>query len=104
MSSAGHVLDMIKRSKYNASIRQKRIDRIAKLKDIYQQELINKNHQKFHRKKIAPEELKEIKARIRQRLAYKRKIAFVSTIVATILVMGLCALLLYLWGLYLEGS
>ena len=102
MSSAGHVLDMIKRSKYNDSIRQKRVERISKLKDIYQEEIRKNHHIDFQNPNVSKVELNEIKARIRVQLKTKRRKALIYTILLTVSVIGGVVLALKAWFSYLS--
>ena len=85
MSSAGHVMDMINRSKYNASIRKKRTERISKIKDAYREEISKHQHVDFYRKDIDKQELERVKERIRTRMTARRRKIWVFTGLATIL-------------------
>ena len=85
MSSAGHVLDMIKRSRYNDSIRKKRVERMRDLKDVYQEELRKHHHISFRDTEIEKEKLEKIKLNIRKKAIAKQRKAWILTSVATVL-------------------
>ncbi|WP_282036786.1 hypothetical protein [Saccharicrinis aurantiacus] len=74
MSSAGHVMDMIQRSRYNDSIRKKRIERISKIRDAYQEEVRKKHPIGTHEVKLSSEKLIAIKQRIRLQLIREKRI------------------------------
>ncbi len=96
MSSAGHVLDMIKRSRYNDSIRKKRIERMTKVKDIYQEEIRKHHHILFQDKEIDKVKLEEIKSRIRRKIISRRRKAWLLTIALTICIIAA----VYFWASY----
>ncbi len=80
MFGAGFMQDMINKNRYNESIKTKRIERTAKIKDLFNEEL-GKSHQSFNRKKIDPEKLEQIKIRIRRKLIIERRIQVVVTVI-----------------------
>ncbi len=86
MSSAGHVLDMIKRSSYNESIKQKRVDRMRKIKTMYQDELLRHNHTLIQLKDIDKQDLERIKLNIRREISRHRKKRMLLTTLATLMV------------------
>ena len=86
MSSAGHVLDMIKRSGYNESIRQKRVDRMRKIKSMYQDELLCHHHTLIQLKDIDKQDLERIKINIRNQISTQRKRRLLLTGVSTLVV------------------
>jgi len=85
MSSAGHVLDMIKRSRYNDSIRKKRIERVKNIKELYQEEIRKHNHIDFKRNDISKAELDRIKTKVRNKVIIDQRKSWLLTSVATIL-------------------
>ncbi|WP_066633535.1 hypothetical protein [Labilibacter marinus] len=97
MSSAGHVLDMIKRSRYNDSIRRKRMERMRDIKDAYQEEIRKTHHIDFRKKDISQEELEKIKAKIRKKTIQKQRKAWlysgIGTIVTVIVLAALVSMI-----------
>lgn len=102
MSSAGHVLDMIKRSRYNDSIRKKRIERISKIKDIFQEEIRKYHHIDFVNKEVSQEELTQVKANIKKRIKTDERRVVVSTILLTLFVIVFCGFVFVLWINYVN--
>lgn len=102
MSSAGHVLDMIKRSSYNASIKQKRVDRMQKIKAMYEEELLRQHHTEIRHKDIDKQDLEKIKINIRQQISKQRTrrllLSAISTL-AVVIVMYLFFKSMVLWVL-----
>ncbi len=86
MSSAGHVLDMIKRSSYNESIKQKRVDRMRLIKTIYQEELLRHHHTEIRQNDIDKQDLEKIKINIRREISRHRKRRMLLTTLATLIV------------------
>ncbi len=86
MSSAGHVLDMIKRSSYNASIKQKRVDRMRKIKAMYEEELLRHHHTEIRHKDIDKQDLERIKINIRHQISTHRKRKLLLSGVTTLVV------------------
>lgn len=88
MSSAGHVMDMIQRSRYNDSIRRKRIERITKIKEAYQEE-VRKNYPiGTHEIEISNDKLILIKKRIRKQLIREQKIKRIISSLLTVIIAG----------------
>jgi len=96
MSSAGHVLDMIKRSRYNDSVRRKRTERMKDIKELWQDEIRKHNHIEFQRKNIQPEELQKIKERIRRRVIVKHQKSVIYTALTTLVFITIVIVLINL--------
>ena len=76
---------MIKRSRYNDSLREKRIERISKIKDAYLEEIRQNHHIEFNSKNIDKESLDKVKAKIRRNIVASERKTWFLTITTTIL-------------------
>ena len=85
MSFAGHVFDMINRVKYNESLKKMHRDRYARIKELYTDDLSALKKFEVHEDKIAPEEIKKIKLKIKKQIAKENKNTVIKAFVFTVL-------------------
>jgi hypothetical protein len=94
MSSAGHILDMIIRSRNNEALRKSRRKRYADIKDAYLQYVYQ--HVKFEDKiSLSEAELKVIKTKIRAKIIKERRIVYLKTTFTVLIIVGLFVALIW---------
>ncbi len=90
MSFAGHVLDSIKRTQNNRSLKTARHDRINKIKAAYTSHIhvaLKENPQR-----LTNEEIRGIKEKIRTRLQNERRAFYTRTIIISIIIITILSI------------
>ena len=95
MSSAGHVLDSINRMKQNKALKNARRNRYSKVRETY---LKHATHEfkYIDNSNLTPDELRELKVNIRNKIIRERRTIFIKSIITTMII----AILITVWVLY----
>lgn len=95
MSSAGHIMDMINKIRYNSSLRTSYKSRYARIKEAYQKELGSKQVTYVRKTNISKKDLEDVRQIIRRKLKREQRNAFIKTIVLFTIVTAFMAYLVY---------
>lgn len=102
MSFAGHVQDMIIRSKQNRALLMARRERMREMREKLS-ELSPGGYHKFVDKQVSREELKCIKAKIRKEIKRQRIRSLMLSVSFTVVVLTLLVFLIRILVFYLMG-
>ncbi|MDF1549193.1 MAG: hypothetical protein P1P88_15310 [Bacteroidales bacterium] len=87
MSSAGHILDMIKKMQQNEALKNARKNRFRKSKKVYEHQK-NENHinNNLSKQNVSNEELVLIKEKIRTRIKMEKKKQQIFTFLSLVII------------------
>ncbi len=86
MSSAGHIMDMINRMKYNASLKTSYRTRYARVKEAYEKELGMRHVHHLMESQITKQELENLRQQIRNTIRRENRESLLKTIVVFVIV------------------
>ena len=97
MSSAGHVLDMIARIKFNEALKKGKREQRRKLNELFQKEGLHVGNNAIRESDISQEDMERVKQNIHNTSLRERKSGFVySLIISTLIILEIIAIVY--WG------